>query len=134
MRNANSRFFAALIAASVLIAIGGASAGGAVPVMVGGAPELDACGGLGVVQGLDRDGDGFLAVRAGPGTGYAEIDRLHNGDQVLFCDQNGNWIGVVYGRPGIDCAVGSPMPKRQAYQGPCKSGWAYRKWLALIAG
>ncbi len=74
-------------------------AGGAVPVMVGGVAKLDACGGLGEVRGLNQSGDGFLAVRMGPGRKYPMIDRLYNGNQVYFCDSHGEWIGIVYGKP-----------------------------------
>lgn len=109
-------------------------AGGAVPVMVGGVAELDACGGFGEVRGLNPRGDSFLAVRAGPGSKYPMIDRLYNGNQVYFCDKHGEWIGIVYGEPAKDCGVSSPLPRRQPYQGPCQSGWAHRNWLVLIAG
>jgi hypothetical protein len=109
-------------------------AGGAVPVMVGGVAKLDACGGLGEVRGLNQSGDGFLAVRMGPGSKYPMIDRLYNGNQVYFCASHGKWIGIVYGKPAQDCGLSSPLPKRQPYKGPCQSGWAHRNWLALIAG
>ena len=102
--------------------------------MVGGEPEFDACGGYGEVRGLDPKGDGFLAVRSGPGGGYRLVDRLHNGDPVYFCGEKGQWIAVVYGKDMSQCGVGSPIPERQAYRGPCRSGWAHRKWLVLLAG
>jgi hypothetical protein len=111
-----------------------ASAGGAVPVMVGGIAELDACRGLGEVRGLNPRGDGFLAVRTGPGRKYPMVDRLYNGHQVYFCDDHGEWIGIVYGEHVQDCGVSSPLPRRQPYKGPCQSGWAHRNWLVLIAG
>ena len=109
-------------------------AGNAVPVMVGGLADFDACGGLGEVRGLNSRGDGFLAVRAGPDSQYPMIDRLYNGKQVFFCNNHGEWIGIVYGEPAQDCGVSSPIPRRKPYKGPCKSGWAHRKWLFLIAG
>lgn len=109
-------------------------AGGAVPVMVGGIAALDACGGLGEVRGLNPRGDGFLAVREGPGSTYPMSGRLYNGDHVYFCDKHGAWVGIVYGESMQDCGVSSPVPKRQPYKGPCRSGWAHRHWLVLIAG
>jgi hypothetical protein len=109
-------------------------AGDAVPVMVGGLAELDACGGLGEVRGLNPRGDAFLAVRKGPGRKYPMIDRLYNGNRVYFCDDYGEWIGIVYGEPAQDCGVSSPLPKQQPYKGPCESGWVHRNWLVLIAG
>ena len=105
-----------------------------VPIVIGGNYDWDACGGTGVVEGLDPAGDGFLAVRSGPGTKYAEIDRLYNGEELYICDQKGKWIGVVYTRRGQNCDVMSPWPARQAYTGPCKSGWAHQNWIRLIAG
>jgi hypothetical protein len=42
-----------------------------------------------VVHNLDPKGDGFLAVKAGPGLHYARIDKLYNGKQVFMCGQKG---------------------------------------------
>ena len=67
------------------------------------------------VAGLDPDGDGFLAVRTGPGTGFRMIARLTNGAVVLTCAQSGPWIGVLYG------------PSRS-------KGWVHGRWLAPYAG
>ena len=43
-----------------------------------------------MVTGLKATGDGFLAVRSGPGSKYRKIDELHNGDVVLVFEQRGN--------------------------------------------
>lgn len=84
---------AALVAALVLPAVSiNAAPPRAVPVDVGGSAEWDACGSLGEVRGLKADGDGFLAVRAGPGADYAMLDRLDNGRQVYVCATRGRWI------------------------------------------
>ncbi len=132
--------------AGVLMAMGMAGAAfagderGARPesqwVMVGGEAEFDACGATGQVTGLNPKGDGFLAVRSGPGTSYKERDRLRNGDLVIMCDESGDWIGIVYelGDPDRDCGTGTPIPERTAYDGPCQSGWVHRNWVQLIAG
>ena len=101
------------------------------PVMIGGETNHDACGAIGKVQGLDINGDGFLAVRQGAGSEYLMIDKLHNGDDVIFCDSQGKWIGIVYGK---DCGTSSPIVKRQPYKGPCKSGWVFEKWVTVTAG
>jgi len=119
---------------ATLLSVGPTLAADPIPVMLGGEPEMDACPGWGEVRGLDPDGDGFLAVRTGPGTGYPMIDRLHEGDGVHFCDERGDWIGIVHGEPGQDCGADSPVARRQPYRGPCKSGWAHRNWLVLLAG
>lgn len=67
------------------------------------------------VAGLDPNGDGFLAVRTGPGTGYRKIDQLYNGDLVRTCARSGAWIGVYYGKPR-------------------RVGWVHGKWLIHAAG
>ena len=50
-----------------------------------------------LVRGLDPNGDGFLALRAGPGSGYAEIGRLHNGDSAYLRACEGKWCFVQNG-------------------------------------
>lgn len=104
------------------------------PVMVGGEPSLDACGSTGVVAGLNPAGDGFLAVRSGPGTGHSIQDKIRNGQGVIFCDQRGSWVGIVYSKKGTSCGVSSPIARRQPYRGPCRSGWVHEKYLKLLAG
>ena len=107
------------------------------PIYVGGDTQFDACGSLGEVTGLRVDGNGFLAVRAGPGTGYEKIDDLINGDRVFVCDEREvegeKWIGVVYPKAWRDCGVSSPRLRRE-YNGPCPSGWVRLKWTNLVAG
>lgn len=102
-----------------------------IAVMVGGEKDFDACGGLGVVRGLNPQGDNFLAVRIGPGSKFAMIDELYERNQVWMCDKRGRWVGVVYGK---NCGVGSPIAIRQRYRGSCKSGWVFDKYVKLIAG
>jgi hypothetical protein len=67
------------------------------------------------VAGLDPNGDGFLAVRSGPGTKHRKIDELHNGDEVRTCAQSGAWVGITYGTPH-------------------RKGWVHGKWLVDGAG
>jgi len=109
-----------------------------IPVIAGqDGPDYDACGSQGIVRGLDPKGDGFLAVRAGPSSKYAMVDKLNNGTVLNICDQSGkggNWLGVVYSHETMDCAVGTPWPRAGAYNGPCLSGWVYRKFVADLAG
>ena len=120
-----------VIGLSALVLMTVAYADKSVPVMVGGNADFDACGSWGKVQGLDIRGEGFLAVRKGPGSKYRMIDKLHNGDGVWFCDSRGKWVGVIYGK---NCNVSSPIVQRKPYNGSCKSGWAFEKWLVLTAG
>lgn len=66
------------------------------------------------VQGLNPRGDGFLAVRSGPGSNYPMVDRLFNGDQVYVFTTRGAWCGITYGDG--------------------RQGWSHRNWLQQIAG
>jgi hypothetical protein len=89
----------------------------------------------GVVHNLDPKGDGFLAVKAGPGLHYERIDKLFNGKQVIMCDQKGVWHGIVYTKTrqgyamwrycNVDEMVNRPKganKKDLPYTGPCR-GW-----------
>jgi hypothetical protein len=105
----------------------------AVPILVGG-DDYDACSSVGMVRGLKASGDGFLAVRAGPGTRHAMLDKLHNGDLVYICDERSGWYGVVYERGGRDCNVSRPWPLRHEYTGPCPAGWVHGNWVEVVAG
>lgn len=67
------------------------------------------------VTGLDPRGDGFLAVRSGPGTQYRMLGKVHNGEVVLTCDARGPWVAIVYG-----------SSKRK--------GWVHGDWLKALAG
>jgi hypothetical protein len=111
--------------------------GQSVPVQVGGDADFDACSSNGEVSGLDPDGDNFLAVRRGPGTRYAETTRLDEGEVVAICGERGGWYAIVFPRNGQDlgdCGVGSPIPRRQAYRGPCRSGWVFGRYVRVTAG
>ena len=121
-----------LILAAVLI-LAAAPLAAAEPVRVGGNDGLDACMTLGAVTGLKRDGDNFLAVREGPGTRFPKIDELPQGYRIWLCDEKGGWIGIVYGHPNR-CGVDTPMARRQAYKGPCASGWVSAKYVKELAG
>ena len=110
-----------------------------IPVMVGGNDTLDACDTLSQIEGLDPAGDGFLAVRGGPGTGFALLDRLKAGQRVFVCTEtaDGRWLSVVYPRAGqdvSDCEVSTPIKLSTKYTGPCASGWAASRWVKPAAG
>lgn len=119
------------IAAAALLLGTTAALGQSEPVLVGGGPDVGACGALGEVSGLNPKGDNFLAVRDGPATDYAQLDQLHTGDTVNLCDEFEGWYGVVY---GPDCHVGSPMLERRPYDGPCRSGWVSMRYITVTAG
>jgi Caspase domain/Bacterial SH3 domain len=57
----------------------------------------DGCNRFGKVRGLDVNGDNFLSVRTGPGTGFTEVDRLYTGNGVSICGRQGKWLRVKYG-------------------------------------
>ena len=73
-----------------------------------------ACWATSRVAGLNPRGDGFLAVRTGPGTKYRMIDKLYNGDVVETMKRRGSWVGVRY-RNG-------------------RKGWVHSRWLRDLAG
>ena len=100
---------------------------------VGGEPNLDGCGATDVIRGVSRRGDGFLAVRSGSGTKYKMIDKFYrNGKNVTMCDDKGKWVGIIYGK---NCGEANDnIPKRKPYEGSCKSGWIFEKYIRLIAG
>jgi hypothetical protein len=124
-----------LLLAGVIIA-GGAGLSQAderrVPVMVGGEIDLDACASVAMVTGLDPAGDNVLVVRTGPDVSYAKADRLPPSASVHVCEERGNWRGIVY--PAGECGVATPIAAREAYKGPCKSGWVYGDYLSPLAG
>lgn len=74
------------------------------------------------VTGLNPQGDGFLAVRSGPGTNYRMLDKVFNGDVVFTCGRQGAWHGVLYRTRG----TGSGPTDRQ--------GWVHGNWLRDLAG
>jgi hypothetical protein len=95
-----------------------------------------------IVRGISRYGDGFVAVRSGPGVHYKMIDKLkQNGMIVGGCDSRGRWQGIIYG--GENCRKGyekymedkrtSNRYSKVPYTGPCKSGWVFGRYLKLYA-
>ena len=105
---------------------GAADANAPLAVTVGGDAKGAACPLQGTVTGLQS---GTLAVRAGPGTHFARVDRLANGARVHLCDRagEGDWVGVVYGAG--DCGVAAPIDPPRAYTGSCRSGWVRSTYL-----
>lgn len=134
-RRSATKLAAVLCGALLPAALAAAAPPRAVPVQVGGEEFLDACGSLGRVHGLKADGDGFLAVREGPGAQYAMTDKLSENRAVFMCGERGEWVAVVYGDKRLGgCGVTSPIARRQPYRGPCKSGWVHGRWIELMAG
>lgn len=137
----SSRIGIAAMALSVALfsAFAAAAARRDVPVVVGQQEDLDACGSWAEVSGLNPKGDGFLAVRGGPGTDHALRDRLREGDAFFVCgmSRDGAWMAIVYPRAGQTaetCDVSGAVPKPYAYRGPCASGWVNAAWVRILAG
>jgi hypothetical protein len=61
-------------------------------------------------------------------------DKLTLGSRVHTCDDNGNWIGIVYPVNGQDCGTGISLAKRKSYKGPRKSGWVFGKYITIVSG
>ena len=104
-------------------------------------PRMDACGGLGQVA---RAGSAGLSLRAAPFADAKELARLAEGQRAWICTRSldQKWLGVVV-QPAPapdkaadtpDCAVSSPVERRQPYDGPCASGWVSSAYIRLIAG
>ena len=104
-----------------------------IPVAIQASKVEDACAN-GVVHGLNPYGDSFAAVRSGPGLRYTRLDKLYNGQLIYICVDAGDWWGIVYTKAGQDCNVSTPWPKSRHYTGPCRSGWAHKRWIQLTAG
>lgn len=92
--------------------------------------DLDTCS-YGQVAGLKAGGDGFLAVRKGPGSDHAKIDELKNGDNVWLFETRGKWIGVVYGVESLSC---SPIDADRPVHKGGKKGWVHQNWVEVLAG
>ena len=104
-------------------------------LMIGGSPDTPACGGGAIVDGLDPHEDNFLSVRSGPGgKAFGERDRITSGMRVKVCDMIGPWYGIVYSPSGMSdqCGVSRPWPTRTPYDGPCRQGWAYSRYLTYV--
>jgi hypothetical protein len=86
----------------------------------------------GTVMGLKAGGDGFLAVRAGPGAAYAKIGELYNGDRITIFEGSGDWLGVLVPDGEIDQAdaCGRVGPRRPLSGSGL--GWVHRRWVGDI--
>lgn len=100
-----------------------------VPVMEYGGDGQAANCASSTVHGLKAGGDGFLAVRSGPGTQYRKIDELYNGEVVIVYEVRDKWAGVVYRTETFDC--GSTVTRPVPYE---NKGWVHTNWLQDLAG
>ncbi len=94
-----------------------------VPVRVGGDWEFAACTKRGTVNA--SEGREFVPVNSTPTPSMRPIGRLPVGTEVYLCDENGTFVGVVYGDG--DCGLDEPIERRAAYRGACASGWVHNR-------
>ncbi|HYD14479.1 MAG TPA: hypothetical protein VEC11_16655 [Allosphingosinicella sp.] len=138
MRSMGIAALTALGAGATLLATAASAQPGSRPVRIGlGGSDFDACQVYAEVSGLNPRGDNFLSVRAWPGTGTRELDRLGPRQRVWMCEIEivPGWTGIVYGpRGSTGCGVESPVPRPRAYRGPCRSGWVSNRFIRAIAG
>ena len=67
-------------------------------------------------------GNGFLAVRTGPGSQNAQIGELYLGDEISVWERQGNWLHVY-------CMSGQCLTP--LWGSPTPQGWAYAKYLSI---
>ncbi len=104
-----------------------------VPIMEYGSDGQSASCATSIVSGLSATGNGFLAVRSGPGAQYTEIDEIHNGDVVTVYEAKDDWFGIMYGKNQGGCKfIGAGKKRPLDYPG--KKGWVHRRWLKDRAG
>lgn len=112
---------------------------------VGGLNIIEHAATLAEVTGLKPGKDGFLSLRAGPGTKLKELARLRNGQLMIPIMQGDpEWLGVLVAPPGAGsaeaiaaaCRVDEPaaaaLPEQSPYSGPCRSGWVARRWAKMV--
>lgn len=107
----------AVLAALILFTLSGVAVHAqqlAVPIVKDCVDGQAACYATSRVSGLDPNGDGFLAVRSGPGSDYQMTGKLVNGDVVTVITVRGKWYGVE-------------LPNGSF-------GWSHSNWLAPLAG
>lgn len=68
-------------------------------------------------------GNGFLAVRTGPGSSYKQVGELYLGDEIWVGQRKGRWlyVGCMEGRCARDPLWGPVWPE----------GWAYDAYLDI---
>jgi hypothetical protein len=73
-----------------------------------------------IVRYLDPNGDGFLSIRQGPGSGYREILRVRNGDSMPIDTRKcrGKW-----------CLAESIRTNGRRLN---QQGWFYTAWCEMI--
>lgn len=88
--------------------------------------------GVGTVMGLRADGDGFLAVRSGPGSQFLKLGEVHNGDRVTIFGGQGDWLAIAVpgGQVDQDNVCARVGPRRQLSGSGL--GWVHKNWIGDI--
>ena len=86
----------------------------------------------GTVMGLRADGDGFLAVRSGPGSDFRKLGELSNGDRVTIFGAEGDWLAVLVPGGRIDQADACQRVGSRRQISGAGLGWAHRNWIGDI--
>lgn len=120
------------------------------PVTIGeDGSRLDACGALGIVQGVGAGKT--LDMRAAPFGEAKVVTTLANGQRLYICTRSidQRWLGIVAVPPsgdaadavsnaaaaphhGDDCGVSSPVESKRPYDGPCASGWVASSFVRAV--
>jgi len=86
----------------------------------------------GEVVDLKSDGDGFLAVRAGPSSKSPMVGKLHNGNTVMIWQRQGDWFFISTENTGEE----NISSWRLLPEADCKNGqenlWVHRKWIKVL--
>ena len=110
----------------------------AAPVPVGDlGPSFNACNAAGTTRHIAAGET--LPVRSAPFDNGDQVGAIPAGAQFFVCARSldQKWFGLVYspdGKLAGSCGVARPVSARQAYSGPCKSGWVASAYVELIAG
>ena len=99
------------------------------------------CDSYSEIRGIDKHGDGFVAIRSGPGSKYSIKKKVYkNGTGVNWCESVGNWVGIVYrntehGDFADECGFKKDTyQKPHIYKGNCPTGWVYKKYIEIVGG
>ncbi len=73
------------------------------------------------ISQYDHDrGNGFLALRSGPGSDFNQVGEVYLGDEYWVSERRGDWAYVGCTNGGCTTPLWGP---------PYPEGWAYAKYL-----
>ena len=108
------------------------------PVRIGElGPNFAACNTVATTRDRAAMAEGTLTVRTAPFEGARGTDRLPAGATFFVCSRSldQKWLGIVYetgGAAAESCGVSRPVPARQDYEGPCRSGWVSSTLIKVV--